>query len=286
MTSLLSESCGPAVWGQGVPGLRSFQSLQGRVLPGFSSFWGLGSKRRKKKKEGLRQKPVCKTDDALESPRCRRESHRWTPAWLICSAGGWHPKLTFHVLNLFSNFQLFVTHGLYSLPGSSVWEFSRQEYWRALPCPPLRNLPDPRMEPTSLTSPALAGGFFTTRVTRAALISAMSEYSHIVTYTEIPKYATISSPKLSVQNALLILIFGLSFHNLDGWERGLGGKYKKDRIYIYISLTYRCYDSSSATRRTWVWASSQSWWWKGRPGMLQSTGLQRLGHDWATEWNW
>ena len=63
----------------------------------------------KKKKEGLRQKPVCKTDDALESPRCRRESHRWTPAWLICSAGGWHPKLTFHVLNLFSNFQLFVT---------------------------------------------------------------------------------------------------------------------------------------------------------------------------------
>ena len=112
------------------------------------------------------------------------------------------------------------------------------------------NLPNSGIEPTSLTSPALAGGFFTTRVTRAALISAMSEYSHIVTYTEIPKYATISSPKLSVQNALLMLIFGLSFHNLDGWERGLGGKYKKDRIYIYISLTYRCYDSSSATRRT------------------------------------
>ena len=119
-----------------------------------------------------------------------------------------------------------------------------------MPCPPLRNLRDPGIEPTSLTSPALAGGFFTPRVTWAALISVMSEYSHIVTYNEIPKYVTISSPNLSIQNALLMLIFGLSFHNLDGWERGLGGKYKKDRIHIYISLTYRCYDSSSATQWT------------------------------------
>ena len=39
----------------------------------------------------------------------------------------------------------------------------------------------------------------------------------------------------------------------------------------------------SLTRWTWVWASSGSWWWTGRPGMLQSMGWQRLGHDWATE---
>ena len=37
--------------------------------------------------------------------------------------------------------------------------------------------------------------------------------------------------------------------------------------------------------RTWVWASSGSWW-TGKPGMLQSMGLQRVGHDWATELNW
>ena len=29
-----------------------------------------------------------------------------------------------------------------------------------------------------------------------------------------------------------------------------------------------------------------SWWWTGRPGMLQSTGSQRVGHDWVTELNW
>ena len=39
--------------------------------------------------------------------------------------------------------------------------FSRQEYWSGLPCPPPGDLPDPGIEPASLTSPALAGVFFT-----------------------------------------------------------------------------------------------------------------------------
>ena len=32
--------------------------------------------------------------------------------------------------------------------------------------------------------------------------------------------------------------------------------------------------------------NSRSWWWTGRPGMLQFMGLQRAGHDWETELNW
>ena len=40
------------------------------------------------------------------------------------------------------------------------------------------------------------------------------------------------------------------------------------------------------TRWTWVWVSSGSWWWTGKPGVLQSMGLQRVGHDWATELYW
>ena len=39
--------------------------------------------------------------------------------------------------------------------------FSRQEYWSGLPCPPPEDLPDSRIKPVSLISPALAGGFFT-----------------------------------------------------------------------------------------------------------------------------
>ena len=41
----------------------------------------------------------------------------------------------------------------------------RQEYWSGLPFPSPGDLPDTRIEPTSLMSPALAGGFFTTSAT-------------------------------------------------------------------------------------------------------------------------
>ena len=40
---------------------------------------------------------------------------------------------------------------------------------------------------------------------------------------------------------------------------------------------------ASPTRRTWVWASSGSWWWAGKPGVLQSMGSKRVRHDWAIE---
>ena len=35
-------------------------------------------------------------------------------------------------------------------------------------------------------------------------------------------------------------------------------------------------------QQTWVWVSSGSWWWTGKPGVLQSMGLQRARHDWVT----
>ena len=43
---------------------------------------------------------------------------------------------------------------------------------------------------------------------------------------------------------------------------------------------------ASPAQWTWVWASSGSWWWTGKPGMLQSMRSQRVQHDWATELNW
>ena len=42
----------------------------------------------------------------------------------------------------------------------------------------------------------------------------------------------------------------------------------------------------SPTQWIWVWVNSGSWWWPGRPGMLQSMGSQRVRHNWATELNW
>ena len=43
---------------------------------------------------------------------------------------------------------------------------------------------------------------------------------------------------------------------------------------------------ASPTQWAWVWASSGCWWWTRKPGVLQSLGLQRVGHDWVSEPNW
>ena len=43
---------------------------------------------------------------------------------------------------------------------------------------------------------------------------------------------------------------------------------------------------ASPTQWTCVWVDSGSWWWTGRPGMLQFMGSQRVRHNWATELNW
>ena len=43
---------------------------------------------------------------------------------------------------------------------------------------------------------------------------------------------------------------------------------------------------AALTQWTWVWVNSTSWWWTGKPGVLQSIGSQRVGHDWVTELNW
>ena len=57
--------------------------------------------------------------------------------------------------------------------------FPRQEYWNGLPFSSPRDLPDPRIEPTSLVSPALAGEFFTAESPGKP---KMSIYTHFTVY--------------------------------------------------------------------------------------------------------
>ena len=72
-------------------------------------------------------------------------------------------------VSLFSHFryvQLFETLWTVACPRAPLsMGFSRQEYCSGLLCPSPGDLPDPGIEPVSLTSPALAGGFFTTSTT-------------------------------------------------------------------------------------------------------------------------
>ena len=43
---------------------------------------------------------------------------------------------------------------------------------------------------------------------------------------------------------------------------------------------------ASLMQWTWIWLSSRSWWWTGKPGMLQSSGSRKVGPNWVTELNW
>ena len=55
--------------------------------------------------------------------------------------------------------------------------FFRQDYWGGLLFPPLGNLPDPGIEPTTRTSPALAGGFFITEPPGKPILTVHYFYS-------------------------------------------------------------------------------------------------------------
>ena len=94
------------------------------------------------------------------------------------------------------------------------------------------------------------------------------------------------SPEYSLEGPMLKLklpYFGHLMQRTDSLEKTLilgkvegGGKGEN-----------RGWDSwmASPTQWTWVLASSRSWWWTGKPGVLQSMGLQRVGLDCATELN-
>ena len=69
------------------------------------------------------------------------------------------------MLGCFSCVWLFVTPWIITHQAPLSMGFSRQEYWSGFPYPPSGDLPNLGIEPMSLMSPALAGGFFTTSTT-------------------------------------------------------------------------------------------------------------------------
>ena len=160
--------------------------------------------------------------------------------------------------------------------------FSRQEHWSGLPFPSPMDESQNESEVTqscpTLSNPmhcSLPGssihGIFQARVLGWVAI-VFSGYRTLVWgfmfmwlalcsvywLTKFPKLSFLLSPLLS-----------LSFPKAgEGDDRGWDGW------------------MASLTQWTWVWVNSGSWWWTGRPGVLQFMGSQRVGHNWATELNW
>ena len=91
------------------------------------------------------------------------------------------------------------------------------------------------------------------------------------------------SPEYSLEGLMLkrkLQYFGHLMRRADSLEKTLmlrkieGGKRRGRQRMRWLD---------GITNSMWVWASSRKWWRTGKPGMLQSMGLQRVGHDWATE---
>ena len=95
------------------------------------------------------------------------------------------------------------------------------------------------------------------------------------------------SPGISLEEMMLKLklqYFGHLMRRADSLEKtlvlgGIGGRRRRGWQRM------RCW-MASLTQSAWFWVNSRSWWWTGRPGVLQSLGSQRIRHDWGTELNW
>ena len=94
------------------------------------------------------------------------------------------------------------------------------------------------------------------------------------------------SPGCSLEGVMLQLklqYFGHLMRRADSFQKTLMlGKIEGRRIRGWQRIRWM----SSPTQWMWVWVSFGSWWWTGKPGVLQSMGLQRVGHNQVTELNW
>ena len=93
------------------------------------------------------------------------------------------------------------------------------------------------------------------------------------------------NPEYSLEGLILKLklqYFGHLMQRTDSLEKTLmlgkieGGRRGQQRMDGWMA---------SPTWSTWVWVSSRSWWWTGKPGVLQSMESQRARHNWVTELN-
>ena len=94
------------------------------------------------------------------------------------------------------------------------------------------------------------------------------------------------SPDYSLEGLMLELklqYFGHVMWRTDSWKR----PWCWDRLKARGEGDDRGWDGwmASPTWWTWVWVNSGSWWWTGRPGVLQSMESLRVRHDWETELN-
>ena len=129
--------------------------------------------------------------------------------------------------------------------------FSRQEYWSGFPCPSPGDLSDPGIEPLSLASPALAGGFFTTSTTCGEGNGTPFQYSCLENPGDGGAWRAAVHGVTEGRTWLSNFTFTFHFHALE-----------KEMATHSNVLAWRIPGTAE-------------------PGGLPSMGLHRIGHDWS-----
>ena len=148
-----------------------------------------------------------------------------------------------YALSHFSHVWLFVTLWTVAHQVPLSMEFSRQEYWSGLPCPPPRDVPNPGIQPMSLM--LLAGGFFTNSATWEAIFCLTP--IQILTVKTIKKY--IQGLTWPCQPALLNMLLELACF----WQKhpfGINNTIHTVTIWPYTLLSHVLYLSLFFSGRT------------------------------------
>ena len=177
------------------------------------------------------------------------------------------------MLNHFSRVWLSGTLWTVALQAPPSMGFSRQEHWSGSSCPPPRDLPNPEMEFVSLKSPG----------------SATKSLQSCPTLLDPRDSSPPGSPVPGILQARVLewVPFPSPMQESEKWKWSRSSRARPSATPW--TTAYQAPPSTGFSRQEY-WSGvplpySGSWWWTQKPGMLQSMGSQRVGHDWVTELN-
>ena len=199
----------------------------------------------------------------------------------------------------------FWPHGLLICQAPQSMGFSKQEYWSGLPFPPPGDLPDPGIEPTTpfflycwwiLYCLSHKGSLYIHKIKEGR--EPKNWCLHTVVLEKIPESLLNNKEIKTVnhkRNYPWILI-GRTEAEAEApvfWSPDVNSQLtgKVPGTFCWEGLRaereegFREWDGwmASSIQWMWTWANFRRWWETGRPGVLQSMGLQRIRHDWTNE---